>query len=321
MNPASEMPIRMTEETKFDVYTDAGVVSISSMLHDYETAALYALVRHHWTGEGAILDLGPFNGISTFALAAGAKAGGHEANARIYSYDLWVRSADYVPYAQTPTAALTGSVFSDWCALNREHANIVHACPGDLLSLDWADGNPIGLMFVDLAKSWALNNWVAQKCYPNLLPGGFIVHQDWIHYHQFWLHLTMAHLRRHFSVVDVAYGSTMIFQSIEPVPRIEDLSQLSLASKLRLHDIAMDMSPPAVREVMKSARAYMRFVEGDRRGAETELAAVSTEPDADPSMRCFAVLAVGNRADVESVMRWSNPESPSGDFMRDCRAF
>ncbi|MEL6341223.1 MAG: hypothetical protein AAFQ65_15065, partial [Myxococcota bacterium] len=44
---------------------------IPSMLLLPEVALLYALARHHFRAEGAIVDLGPLLGLSTFAMARG----------------------------------------------------------------------------------------------------------------------------------------------------------------------------------------------------------------------------------------------------------
>ena len=55
------------------------------MLTEFELAYLHYLARERYTGSGAIIDLGPYRGLTTYALAAGGRAGLAPSRARIAS--------------------------------------------------------------------------------------------------------------------------------------------------------------------------------------------------------------------------------------------
>jgi hypothetical protein len=63
---------------------------IGSMISEDESRYLYWLVKEYFTNYGAIVDLGPLAGGSTYSLALGLDEGGHKSSEPvIHSYDLW----------------------------------------------------------------------------------------------------------------------------------------------------------------------------------------------------------------------------------------
>jgi hypothetical protein len=67
----SELGIIPIAWQKYSFLTPSGQYTTRSMLSLYELSLLYALGRHYYTGDGAIIDAGPLLGASTYAFARG----------------------------------------------------------------------------------------------------------------------------------------------------------------------------------------------------------------------------------------------------------
>jgi hypothetical protein len=145
------------------------------MIGPEERRALWWLAREVLR-DGAIVDAGSFLGASTFCLAAGAAASPHAAERKgpiVHAFDHFKAIDAYV--AETisrqvrPTAP--GDSYLDlFMAQVEPHASIIRAVPGDFLQARWDEG-PIDLLFIDVAKSEALNAHVVGTMFPHLVPG------------------------------------------------------------------------------------------------------------------------------------------------------
>jgi hypothetical protein len=66
---------------------------------------------------------------------------------------------------------------------------------GDITAAGWS-GGPIEILFLDVLKSWEVNDAVASAFLPSLVAGrSVIVQQDYIHGMLPWIHITMELLR------------------------------------------------------------------------------------------------------------------------------
>jgi hypothetical protein len=75
---------------------------------------------------------------------------------------------------------------------------------GDVIEEGWT-GGPISILFLDLVKSWKINDAVMRDFFPHVRPGSVIVQQDYGWGAQPWIHITMELLADSVKLVD---GST-----------------------------------------------------------------------------------------------------------------
>lgn len=159
----------------------------------------------------------------------------------------------------------------------------VHA--GDLLGHRWV-GEPIDVLFVDVAKTWELNDHVMHEFLPSLVPGrSVVVQQDYVHEWLPWVHITMELLARHFERLEVIPGSpSVVYGCIRSVnasdlPRhVRDIPEGRLEE---LFDQAVAPYGGEDRAILECARAVMlaEFHGSDRALAHLdEVAAAFTTP-------------------------------------------
>lgn len=196
---------------------------LPTMLSRDEVALLYLLARDlDLVGApgAAIVDAGCFLGGSTAALSDGLRERDPPApGCRVHSYDLF----EVQPYMVRDYGWALGELrlgdsmrprFDQVVGAERLARVEVHA--GDVCSREWG-GAPIAILFLDIAKSWEINDHVHRQFLPALLPGAIVIQQDYVHEWAPWLHLTMELLDDAFEYLgSVPYG-TAIFASKRPI--------------------------------------------------------------------------------------------------------
>jgi hypothetical protein len=193
------------------------------MLSGEEIALLYLLARDLdlvATPGAAIVDAGCFLGGSTAALSRGLLDRDPPApGCRVHSYDLFTIQ----PYMIRDYGWAIGdlregdssrTLFEE--VVGSERLARVEVHEGDICARPW-DGAPISVLFIDIAKSWEINDHVHRQFLPALLPGGIVIQQDYVHEWSPWLHLTMELLGDAFEYLgSVPYG-TAIFGSTRAI--------------------------------------------------------------------------------------------------------
>ena len=279
-----------------------------SMLSQYELALLYMLTKDYYSGQGEILDLGPYLGLSTNVLARGLhqneRLDEQQKAGRIYSFDIFL-SEGYERFLGNDIP-LTGSIFQDYLKLNREYLDYLCICPGDLRHFKWIS-KPVEIVFIDIAKSWELNDWVIKQVFSNLIPGvSIIVQQDYIHFNEYWIHITMEYFQEYFELLYMLYGASAVYRYIKAIPkellRIE-LEKLSIEKKSSLLDRARAKAPEPVQEVMKIAHAKCLIEHGSYDEAAELLRAVDTKPKTDDPILNVAGIAHSNLAVVDTLFK------------------
>src|SRR5687767_13434694 len=156
------MGIRTAGHHRF--VSSAGVTDrrTKSMLSIFEVAVLHALTRDYYEGAGEIVDLGPLLGLSTHAMASGlARNEAASKKGRIHSYDLFLATG-YSHFLDPEHLAFGGSLFPLYLDLNRDYLDLIRVYPGNILSMRWTAA-PIEILFIDVAKSWDLNDHVLRQ--------------------------------------------------------------------------------------------------------------------------------------------------------------
>lgn len=191
-----------------------------------ERRFLFKLFANDWNGRGAVVEIGPFLGGTTRAIATGMAANPHLASdARLHTFD---RFDDYYSGPQLRAMIdpmVQGGVFTaaeadDLCrdanferlfhAIHRPHryGPLVHLHNSPLPDLPeeieqstalacLEAEQEIGALFVDGCKSWASTLYALKTLLPRLPVGAPVVFQDFGWYTCFWIS-SAAHALRDF---------------------------------------------------------------------------------------------------------------------------
>jgi hypothetical protein len=196
-------------------HVPAAVLKYPSMLYEQELSLLFGAARES-RGAGEIVDAGCFLGGSTFALASGLAASRRHAAADpgvIHSYDLFRLDAlTKLQYGHLLGDAEVGEslrpLFDELLGSVRERV-VVHE--GDIRDQRWS-GAPIEILFLDICKSWDLNDHVVKQFFPSLLPDrSILIQQDFVHEWLPFIPVTMGLLADAFEFAGFAQPSTALF--------------------------------------------------------------------------------------------------------------
>jgi hypothetical protein len=218
-DPVEERFAWIAERPWEEVSLPEPLEGLPTMLSREEIALLYLLARDLdllATPGATIVDAGSFLGGSTAALTQGLLDRDPPAlDCRVRTYDLFTIEYYMVRDCAWAIGDLregdsTRARFEE--ILGGERLELVDVCEGDILERTW-DGAPIGLLFLDIAKSWEINDHVHRQCLPALLPGAIVLQQDYVHEWSPWLHLTMELLEDAFEYLGSLPYGTAIFGS------------------------------------------------------------------------------------------------------------
>lgn len=178
-----------------------------TLLSDEELRML-AWISANLTAEGDICELGPFLGGSTVPLAwGGAKAG-----KRVYSYDRFKAPLDIQKRFKVAELCEGSNSLPAFMHSIRHVADNVVPVPGDLMEKGWPSDGPISLLFVDVAKTWALNDHILRVFFPQMSDGAILIQQDFLYHRTPWVIGTMYALRDMFDFLGyVDKGASVIF--------------------------------------------------------------------------------------------------------------
>jgi hypothetical protein len=85
----------------------------------------------------------------------------------------------------------------------------VEVCEGDIADHGWT-GQRIEVLFIDLAKTWRINDLMLEQFFPCLIPGhSIIIQQDYMWGFGPWLHITMELLAPYVTFLDSMLCSTV----------------------------------------------------------------------------------------------------------------
>ncbi len=275
----------------------ASVRTVVTMLSMEERQLLYALGRDVWTGEGAIVDAGCFLGGSTLALGMGVLANprGIPKDGAIHSYDLFVADAHQVrgylkKFGEFAPGDTVRPIFD---RQTRDVTPILTVHEGDLREFPWADGAPIEVLFIDVSKTWSLNDFIVREFFSALIPGrSIVVQQDYVHPTCPWLAVTMEYLSDYFELIDYAPANSLVYRAIREVPRelvaTDVISSLSDDDKRALMDRAIARSASVLASAdlveLEAARTLMILSMEGPEAARADLARIRTDYAESPRL-------------------------------------
>jgi tetratricopeptide (TPR) repeat protein len=186
------------------------------MLTHEELQYLSWLTAEAYEGWGSIIDLGPWLGSSSAALADGLRRAGR--SGAVHAFDLFQWSRGYME-GPAPENLPEGA---DFQFLFQRHtapfAAWINAEKQDLMHYHWG-GGPIEILFVDAAKSWELTNQILRGFGSALVPNkSRVVLQDYRFWYAYWLPLIFdGRLDVWEETESVEYGTTVSFRPLKPL--------------------------------------------------------------------------------------------------------
>ncbi len=262
-----------------DVELPPDAVGIPTMLSKAERKLLYTLARDYAGGDAAIVDAGCFLGGSTAALLAGMGDRDERwMGPPLESYDLFCVDDYMVPkfFANDPLLRL-GDSFRARFDAHLARFNVPHVIhEGDITAIGWS-GGPIDILFLDILKSWEINDAVLRDFFPSLVPGrSVIVHQDYGWGGHQWIPITVELLGDALVLVDrMEWGSHVFFVQSELPSKVLQggVRDLELDEKIDLVERAIARSDDWFRGMLEADRALF-VAERDPEAALTDLAAI-----------------------------------------------
>jgi len=212
---------------------------VKTMLSAQELELLYTLARDHYTGRGEIIDGGAFLGGSTLALACGLRdnPGTFNKQGRIHSYDMFVSDSYVAQFVSgypegTSTRPYYDSVIADV-------ASYVSVHEGDIVTSSWPIDRPIEILFIDVAKSWEINDFLLQQFFPRLIPGvSTIIQQDYHWKNSVWISIAMELLADHVTYLGSMPWCTAYYRWERPLEPGEIPARLRDLGEARLRELA-----------------------------------------------------------------------------------
>jgi predicted O-methyltransferase YrrM len=151
-----------------------------------------------------VVELGPYVGRSTVALAAGvresADPSGKVVSIDRFQWDPWML-ANTFPYTIDGLSELQRARLTPAQRQPKEYDSYrplfdvfteplkdsIEAIDTELETFQWS-GKPIDVLMIDAAKSWAALDQIVRQFFPCLTDGAVVIHQDYKHAATYWLH-------------------------------------------------------------------------------------------------------------------------------------
>lgn len=252
------------------------------MIGPEERRCFYWLARNCLTGQGNIVDAGSFVGASTFCFAAGAAEAGlreFRGGPILHAYDYFSAVDSYVvdrirkDFRPIEKGESYLDVFETQMG---KYLPLAEAHPGDFLAQRW-NGNPIELLFIDIAKTASLNSHVIGEFFPHLVPGkSIVVHQDYFHCWHPYIHIGMEYFSDEFELVDehVEFQSR-VWRLAKPLPPEKfarmKVYNFSAAERMALLGRLVEKSSDHSRPMLEVVRLWQLCIDKDHAAVKIDI--------------------------------------------------
>jgi hypothetical protein len=223
------------------------VFSVPGMLWKEEKRMLYYLTLRDYTGDGVIADMGSFLGGSTICFATALKRRSFD-KPLIHSYDLFKVEPPEQSVQQRfftenlPAGSSTREIFDNNL---RDYLNVVTVHEGDVLGFA-SIGEPIELLFIDIAKSYKVMDHLLLNFFTALIPAkSLIIMQDYLSPQTGpWHHVVMEKLSGYCEYIFDLSAASAVFLLRQKIP-LEILEQsrwmtIPMEEKLLLMEKAIE---------------------------------------------------------------------------------
>jgi hypothetical protein len=183
--------------------------------------------------------------------------------------------------------------------------HVVHE--GDITEIGWS-GAPIDILFLDVLKSWKINDAVLRDFFPSLVPGrSVIVHQDYGWGCMPWIPISVELMRDSLRLIDgMEWGSHLFFlEGKVPEELIErGVSWLDQDRQLELIERAVNGSEGWVRGMLEITRATVLAVRDGTQAGLDDLDEIANRYSEFPwVMACLIHAKEGLEGDWDSSAR------------------
>jgi hypothetical protein len=277
---------------------------VPTMLSPHERRLLYLLARDFAEDDAAIVDAGCFLGGSTVALLAGVRDRQEPWRGEpIASYDRFRVEEYTIPkFFRDDPAIRAGDSFRERFDSNVAGFDVPHVVhEGDITEIGWS-GGPIDVLFLDVLKTWEINDAVLRDFFPSLIPGrSVIVHQDYGWGWLPWIPITVELMRDSVGLIDgMRYGShVFLLERNVPVELIANGTKgLDLATKIEAVERVIERSEGAIRGMMEIARTPLLAERDGREAARRDLERIDERYGHHPSV---ALCVSYSRVELEHL--------------------
>ncbi len=239
-----------------------GMTSMSEQVYcDWYADKLY-------TGRGKIAELGAWLGSLTMAIAAGLRRNPRlPKEAVLYSYDrfVWHHSFDIAVKGTSLEGVYKDGddFYPHYLETIKDSADLIVPHKADLCDEKWEHG-PIEFLVVDAMKYEDLVRNIQQNFFPFLMSGrGILMHQDFMHFYEGWIHVSMYQLRDcYVPVCALPDAGTVIFRCRKEPGRKEldfpsSVSELPVELIEEAYSWARNVVPEEYRDKIAAAHTMM----------------------------------------------------------------
>lgn len=297
--------------------------SVRTLISLPEVQLLHYITSQQYTGEGAIIDAGPFLGGSTLALADGLTANPDPkaAQAKVHSYDLFEVFDESQTWGRIGAELGKGSFFHIYEENLGTRREQVEVHKGDILEMNWT-GGPIEILFIDIAKTPELLAHIEKTFYPHLIPGKSIVlHQDILHPGTPFIRLSMHHLRAHFTPLDYLPLNTVVYRYEREIPVEKfsafDYTKLTYADKYSMHHEAIATMPDHVKPMSRLDEVHWLIQQEKIAAAAKKLLEIQAMADHNTALK-FSVTRTASRLWPEIFIP-KDPIDAQGAFLSNAQ--
>lgn len=210
-----------------------------------ERQLLFELFARRWDGHGAVVEIGPFLGGTTRAIACGmAHNLARQDSALLHTFDRFDAYYSAERLRETIEPMVKQEIFSsaeaddlcrsadfkrlfsaihaphDYHRLVRLHDSPLPDLPEEVdaaTALDVLAAEPeLGALFIDGCKSWASTHYAMKFLLPRLRVGAPVIFQDFGWYTCFWI-TSAAHALREYLAPESRADSTYVFRLARPI--------------------------------------------------------------------------------------------------------
>lgn len=252
------------------------------MIGPEERRCFYWLANTQLSGKGCIVDAGSFVGASTLCFAAGAAKAGRKSFSKrpiVHAYDYFKAVDEYVAkFIRNKFRPIEKdeSYLDVFEAQTADYRGMIAAHPGNFLEQTWC-GDPIEILFIDIAKTAALNSHAIGEFFPHLIPGkSVVVHQDYFHCWHPYIHIGMEYFSNEFELIDehVEFQSR-VWRLVKPLPQ-EKIARMkaydfSAAERMALLDRLVEKSSDHSRPMLEVVRLWQRCIDRDHAGLKKDI--------------------------------------------------
>lgn len=273
-------------------------------------------------GDGAIVDLGTWLGAISRAVLDGLG----DRRAPIWAYDTFrfVDVEERVDDTPLEGRLRDGGRFRDvYLGRMGRGADRLEVVEGDVLDAEWT-GEPIEMLFVDLAKEWVVWKHVRTSFLRHLVVGGTLVQQDWAHANCPWLHIWQHRWRDHFEALGpVMHSGSSLFRLVRALPEEafapDELADYGRDEVREAFVWAAALAAADRRANVAGAEVMLHAFHGELTDATETAVRVATEMPVDGELLSFALPEVLRRtaaarvaADEASAGRSARPSGGWG---------